>query len=124
MAQVLADLFPRGVKSGDIKWSASGHLVMLHCDRLSSLSGFLESGKQPLPGFSLCSHVLGANVSNTSALCPRAVGLSQAVFGLASLFGIRSTRDVSGPWVRVREPVTSCFSIPTRHDGDTRMVFF
>lgn len=124
MAQVLADLFPRRVKSGDIKWSAYGHLVVLCCDCLSSLSGFLESGEQPLPGFSLCSHVLGANVSNTSAHCPRAIGLSQAMFGLAGLFGIQATGDVSGSWVRVQEPVRSCFSIPTRHDIDTRVGFF
>lgn len=74
---------------------------MLLCDCFSSLSGSLESGEQPLSGFSLFSQVLrsGAKVSNTSAHCPRAIGLSQAVFGLAGLFGIgiQYTRYVSGP---------------------------
>lgn len=43
MAKVLASLVTREVKSGEVKWSIYGHLVMLICDCFSSLSGFLES---------------------------------------------------------------------------------
>lgn len=42
MAQVPAILVTRDVKSGEVKWSVYGHVVMFISDCFSSLSGFLE----------------------------------------------------------------------------------
>lgn len=89
MTKVPSILVTRDVKSGEVKWSIYGHLVMFICECFSSLSGFLESDLlAALPGRTC---TLACRCWGLKLMCLYQLvtpGLSHAKSGPVHLFGI------------------------------------
>lgn len=117
MAKVLASLFTSGVKSGEVKWSIYGHLVLPTVTAFPVCQVFWN-----LVSTSACpasSQVLGSGASESVTPCWRAwpgcVWTCWRIWDSAGMF--------LGPGIRVQEPGGSCLSTPARHDVEPERCF-